>query len=264
VVASGIFEQADAMTAQVRRGVAALATALEQWQFSGDTVRSFGEKALANLPTVASGAANFFTSGLSGTFAFFIGSFSALLLLYYLLLDWKGVTGWMAGNLGLPRDLGESLIADATGAVREYFLALTLSSVVVSVIIGGTIYLLGLPLALTVGLVTMLTSYVPYLGAIVAGAFACLVALGSGDLGKAVLVLAVVLVVQNVVQTVIQNKLASSRLQMHPIVTFTTVIGGGILLGILGAALANPVTATVLIFRKHLAARETADEGETG
>jgi predicted PurR-regulated permease PerM len=41
---------------------------------------------------------------------------------------------------------------------------------------------LGVPLAGTIALVAFVTSYVPYLGAFVAGAFAVLIAYGSGGL----------------------------------------------------------------------------------
>lgn len=252
IMAVGILNQSEAMGSQVNQGIRALSEAAARFNISRSMVEEYAERALSGLPRAAAGAASVFTSGLSGGFAFFIGSFAAVLLLYYLLLDWHRLSRWLSAHLGLPRDLGSTLVDDTTGAVREYFLALTVSSVIVSVTIGSTVALLGLPLALTIGLVTMVTSYIPYLGAIFSGAFAFLVALGSGGLEKALVVLAVVLIVQNVVQTVIQNKLASERLKLHPIVTFTTVIGGGILFGVLGATLANPVAAMVGTFRKRL------------
>jgi len=251
VSAVGIFNQYGEIASQAKLGVAALSRAADQMNLSGELVDSLSHQIMSGLPRVASGAASVFTSGLSGGFAFFIGSFAAVLLLFYLLADWHNIMSWVSAHMGLPDSLGKTLLHDATAAVREYFIALTLSSIVVSVTIGTTIGMLGLPLALTVGLFTMVTSYIPYIGAILAGVFAFLVALGSGDLSKAFIVLVVILVVQNVVQTVIQNKLASDRLKLHPIVTFTTVIGGGILFGVLGATLANPVAAVIAIFHRR-------------
>jgi len=263
VMAAGILSQSSEMVVQVKSGITALGDELERLNVPDELIQDIGSQALNGLPGVASGAASVFTSGLSGTFTFFIASFASVFILFYLMYDWPGVTHWLAGSMGVPRDLGKQLIGDATGAMREYFYALTVSSIVVSVTIGGTMYLLGLPLALTIGLVTMITSYIPYLGAIFAGSFAVLVAMGSGGLQQALVVGLVVLLVQNIIQTIIQNTLASDRLKLHPIVTFTTVIGGGILFGLLGAMLANPIAAMVGVFRRRFlefARQSTAKE----
>ena len=105
---------------------------------------------------------------------------------------------------------------------------------------------LGLPLAATIALVTFITAYVPYLGAIFSGAFAFLIALGSGGADEAFLVLVVVLVAQNVVQTVVQTKLTSDRLRIHPMVNFASTIVGASLAGIVGATLSAPAVAIVM------------------
>jgi predicted PurR-regulated permease PerM len=52
---------------------------------------------------------------------------------------------------------------------------------------------LGVPLAFTIALITLTTSYIPHLGAIFAGAFATLIALGSNGIQTAVVLLVVVL-----------------------------------------------------------------------
>lgn len=211
------------------------------------------ENALNALPQVAAGVGNFFSSGFSSAIALFVGLFLSTFLLYYLLTDWHGIVSWLARNSSLETEVGETVIDNTTRAVRRYFYVLTLSSFVVSVVIGSTMALLGLPLAFTIGLVTMVTSYVPYLGAVVAGVFACLVALGSGGVSIAIVVLVVVLLMQNIIQTIIQNKLASNHLQLHPLATFIVTILGGLLAGVMGAMLATPATAAVLRARESIA-----------
>ncbi|PDW03658.1 AI-2E family transporter [Candidatus Viridilinea mediisalina] len=221
------------------------------------------ENALNTLPQVAAGIGNFFSSGFSSAIALFVGLFLSTFLLYYLLTDWHGIVHWLARNSSLETEVGETVIDNTTRAVRRYFYVLTLSSFVVSVLIGSTMALLGLPLAFTIGLVTMVTSYVPYLGAVVAGIFACLVALGSGGIGIALVVLVVVLLMQNIIQTIIQNKLASNHLQLHPLATFMVTILGGLLAGVMGAMLATPATAAVLRARESIAKLQAGKELET-
>ena len=251
ITAIGILNQSGEMLTQVRKGVDALSSWAESAELPAEVVQQFSEKAINELPRLASGVASSFTSSISGVFTVFMGIFSAVFLLFSLMYDWHGVVRWTSANLGVPRPLGETLVADATEAIREYFKALTVSSLLISFCIGGTMAALGLPLPIQVGLVTMITSYVPYVGALVAGLFAVLVAMGAGGFQAALIVLAMVLLLQNVLQTIIQNRMASERLHLHPIITFTSVIAGGVLFGVLGAALANPVVAMILTARRR-------------
>lgn len=248
----GIVEQYSTIMTQITAGIGALEEWLQTLNLPEEILDQILGNALSAAPGAASGVASFFTSSFSGAIAFAMGLFLGLFLLFYLLFDWHNISDWMKGNLGVPADLGQVLVADATLTIRLYYYALTLSSVVVSVTIGLTMFLLGLPLALTVALVTMITSYIPYLGAIVSGIFAFLVALGSGGLADALIVLGVVLLVQNIIQTLIQNKLASDQLKLHPLVTFLSTIIGGALFGLIGATLGTPVTAMLLTARRQM------------
>ncbi len=248
----GVLSQSDQIARLVYSGVAAAEQWLAQLNLPVGVFNWMLTNVINMIPQVVAGIGSFFSASFSGAITLFFGAFLSAFLLYYLLGDWHGVVGWLARNIGLEPDAGERVIANTTKAVRRYFYALTLSSAVVSVTIGGTMALLGLPLAFTIGLVTMVTSYVPYLGAIVSGVFACLVALGAGGVGKAVTVLVVVLLMQNVIQTIIQNRMASNQLQLHPLVTFIATILGGIVVGVLGAMLATPVTAAVIRAREDI------------
>jgi predicted PurR-regulated permease PerM len=192
------------------------------------------------------GLAGSLSSIFSSAISFLIGVLVGIFFLYYLLAEWDQLSGWVGGHLGVPLDLGASILRNVVSAVRQYFTGLTISSVIVAVTIGVTMAVLGLPLAFTIGLVTFVTAYVPYLGAIFSGAFAFLVALGSGGAGKAFVVLAVVLVAQNVIQTLVQNKLTSDKLDIHPVVNFGSTLVGASLAGILGATLSAPIVASLV------------------
>jgi len=111
---------------------------------------------------------------------------------------------------------------------------------------------LDLPLAFTVALVTFVTSFIPYLGAILSGGFAVLVALGAGGLDDALIMLAVVLITQNVIQTLLLTKVTSDKLSLHPIVNLGSTIVGATIAGLVGATLSAPIVATLLAIRKRL------------
>jgi predicted PurR-regulated permease PerM len=178
--------------------------------------------------------------------AFAVGTFIGLFFLFYILVDWDEFTRWIGSHLGVPNDLGKEMVEDATWSVRRYFYALSVTSLVTAVAIGGTAIVIGVPLAFTIALVTFVTSYIPYLGAWVSGAFAVVIALGSGGPGDAVIILAVILLVQMVVQPLLLNQMSATQLNLNPAVSFGSTILGAMLAGVLGATLSAPVVAAIM------------------
>jgi putative heme transporter len=256
---TGVIDQGDEIVRQTRSGIQAVGAWLETLDLDPallDRVYEEGEKV---LPRLVSGVATFFTGGLSGFASFIFGAFLGFFMLFYILVDWKNLSAWLGAHLGVPADLGEGIVLDSTSAVRQYFKGLTISAVVVAVLIGLAMQALGLPLAATIAVVTFITAYVPFLGAIVSGAFAFVVALGAGGAVKAFIVLGVVLITQNVVQTIVQNHYASQELELHPLATLIGTILGGTFGGLIGAMLGAPVMAVIV----RTAARVRAYAGRT-
>ncbi len=64
-----------------------------------------------------------------------------------------------------------------------------------AVLIGAGAAILSVPSALAIGLLTFVLSFVPFVGAVIAGLFAVLLALADGGPGRALAMLAVVVVV---------------------------------------------------------------------
>jgi predicted PurR-regulated permease PerM len=148
--------------------------------------------------------------------------------------------------------VGEGIVEDAVQAMRGYFQATTITGLVVSATIAVAMLLMGIPLWATVALVTFLTCYVPYFGAIISGAFAFLIALGTTGMTSAVILLVVVLLAQNVLQTVINARVMGDSLNLHPLVVLVVTMLGGIFGGLLGAALGAPLAALLINAGKRL------------
>lgn len=259
----GVVDQGSQIYDQLFAGVDSVTNWLDEQGFEGVTSaevedglngagRDWLGGAMSQLPGLFSGLASAAVGVMIGTF-----------LLYYIVLDWNRLISWTGSHLGFDRETGVGIIDDTVQATRIYFLNLTISAAVTAVIIGVTALILDVPLAFTIALVTLVTSYIPYLGAILSGAFATLVALGSQGLTAALILLAVVLIVQNIVQTVVTTKLTSNALKLHPIVTLGSTIVGAALAGALGATLSAPVIAAAIQINKRLngaLAAESEDE----
>lgn len=256
IAVNGVIDQSDEISEQLTAGLESIDGWLEDLDIDAGVAEERVEQAKQFGVDMIPGLASWFTTAFSGVVSFLVGAFLGLFLLYFILADWEQLRGWIGANLGVPADLGRNILDDATSVIRQGFSALTVSSVVTAIIIGLTMVLLGLPLAFTVALVTFVTSYIPYLGAIFSGVFAFLVALGAGNLTQALVLLAVILIVQNLVQTVMTTKLTSERLSLHPIASLISTIVGAALGGLLGATLSAPILAMTIQITKRIRAYE--------
>jgi len=253
LVVAGIVDQGPQIAAQLAKGLDALAA----WLADRGVDVAGGASLTEGLGSSGAQALGGIGAALSNTFSSLvsigIGAAMGGFLVYYVLVDWASLTRWVGGHVGIDSRTGTAIVGDAAVSVRRYFWSLTLSALVTAVLIGGTAWALGVPLAFTIGVVTLVTSYVPYLGAIVSGAFATLIALGSSGLDAAVVMLLVILVVQNIVQTIVLVRLAGTALSLHPIVVLGATIVGAALAGMLGASLAAPAVAVGIMVRRRLA-----------
>jgi predicted PurR-regulated permease PerM len=237
VTVVGIVDQSAEITRQLSTGI----TELEKHVDLSTTAVSLESRA----GQLVGGLASLFGSVFSSAAAFLIGTVVAVFFLYYMLADWPTIESLFARHARVGRVSGRALIDDVTGTLRAYFGVLTYSSFATAVLIGIGAVVLGVPLAFAIALVTFVTSYVPYIGAVFSGAFAVLIALGAVGVGPALILLAIILVVQNLVQTVLVTKLSNDRMHLHPIVNIGSTIVGAALAGLLGATLSAPVTVMV-------------------
>lgn len=248
VVVVGIIDQTPQISAQLQAAIDRGAGLLADLGLGQDeaTTEGRGEQLTAAVGEIVGGLLASLPAAFSSIGGFLAGTFVAIFLLYYLLAEWKTLTAWVGAHLGVPADLGAGIVEDATRSFRDYFYVLTIASLPVAVSVGIAAALLSVPLAFTIALVTFITSYIPYLGALVSSVFALVIAFGSGGAVAAIIILIVILVAQNVVQPLIQRKLERETLDLHPIVSFGSTIIGSVVAGILGATLSAPFVAMVV------------------
>ena len=111
--------------------------------------------------------------------------------------------------------------------------------------IGVGAALLGVPLAIPIGVTVFLASFVPFLGAIVSGALAVLIALAYNGPLIALAMLAVVLLVQQLESHVLQPLVMGAAVKVHPLAVVLVVLAGSLAGGIPGALFAVPLAAFV-------------------
>ena len=208
---------------------------------------------------VVPGLLSYVPGAFSGISSFLVGAFIALFILYYVVAEWETLTGWVGSNLGVPPDLGAGIVEDATRSFRDYFYVLTVASLPVAGMVWLAAVLMSVPLGFTIALVTFVTSYVPYIGALISSVFALLIAFGAGGIVPALVMLIVILVAQNVVQPIVQRQMERNALDLHPIAGFGSTIIGSVLFGILGATLSAPFVAMGMRVRERVQAFERGE-----
>ena len=119
--------------------------------------------------------------------------------------------------------------------------------------IGLIAWLLGLPLALPIGVAVFLASFVPFIGALVTGVLAVLIALVYNGPFVALLMLGGVLLVQQLEGNVLQPLVMGPAVRVHPLAVVLAVTTGGLLAGIPGTLFAVPIAAFSNVFIRYIA-----------
>lgn len=117
--------------------------------------------------------------------------------------------------------------------------------------IGVGAAILGLPLALPLGILVFVGSFIPFVGALVTGAMAVLVALVVKGWVTAVIMLVIVLAVQQIEGNVLQPFLMGHAVALHPVAVLLVVTGGTMYAGIVARCSpcrSRRCSTTVLLF----------------
>jgi len=172
------------------------------------------------------------------------GLLIALFATFFMVKDGAQIWGWAVRLF--PRDVR----ARAHGAGQRawhtlisYIRATLAVALVDAVGIGIGAAVLGVPLALPLAVLVFLGSFVPIVGATVTGLVAVLVALVAKGPVTALLMLAVVLLVQQLEGHVLQPLLLGRAVSVHPLAIVLAIATGVLLAGIIGALVAVPIVA---------------------
>ena len=171
---------------------------------------------------------------------------------FFLLKDGPRMRSWVDRHLGLPAPLAQTITGSVITSLRGYFRGVTLVAAFNGVVVGLAALLLDVPLAGTIAVVTFVTAYVPYIGAVLAGAFAVLLALGAQGTGVAIAMLVVVILANGLLQNIVQPFAMGSALDLNPLVVLVVTIGAGCLFGMLGLVLAAPIVSAIVRIGKAL------------
>jgi putative heme transporter len=142
-------------------------------------------------------------------------------------------------------------------ALRGYFKGVTIVALFNGVVVGLGAWILGVPLAATIGIVTFVLAYIPFIGAFLAGAFAVVIALGANGTTDALIMLVIVILANGLLQNLMQPFAMGSALELNPLVVLVVTIGAGGIFGTVGLILAAPLLSAAVHIKKELTEART-------
>lgn len=205
-----------------------------------------------NSSSILSGALSFGST--AGHFA--AGLVLALFILIFFLLEGDRIWAF------LVRLLPKKARAATFGAGRRGWASMVnyariqmFVAFVDAVGIGAGAAIIGVPLALPLSVLVFIGSFIPVVGALVTGAIAVLLALVANGPVNALIMLAIVLLVQQLESHILQPLVMGKAVSLHPVAVILTVAAGSYLAGIPGALFSVPILAVANSAIRYIAAR---------
>lgn len=173
---------------------------------------------------------------------------------FYLMRDWDEL---VARALAVLPKVWQGKIAHIVGEADEVVGAFLRGQFIVmctlGVVYGVGLWLVGLQLALLLGVVAGLASIVPYLGFTLGVLVSCIAAYAQfGDWSVLLWVLLVFGIGQAIESMVLTPVLVGDRIGLHPVAVIFALMAGGQLAGFVGVVVALPVAAVIAVFLRHL------------
>jgi predicted PurR-regulated permease PerM len=183
-------------------------------------------------------------------------------VVFYLMRDWKTLVARFRELL--PRPVEPTvmrLLAEADEVLGAFLRGQVLVMLVLGVLYSIGLWFIGIDLAILIGMLAGLLSFVPYLGLII-GMGASLIAayVQFQDWVPLVWVLLVFGVVQTFESVWLTPTLVGDRIGLHPVAVIFAVLAGGQLFGFLGVLLALPAAAVIMVLLRYLHQRYQESE----
>lgn len=183
-------------------------------------------------------------AGISAVTNFVTGAVLMAVILFFFLKDgpalWEFLLRPFTGEqYERARRIGDRVVTTLGGYVRGTAGVATFDALA----IGTGLAVLGVPLTIPLAVVAFVTSFIPIIGAPIAGTLAALVTLVALGPVQAVVVVAIVVLVNQVEGNFLQPVLMGKTLKLHGLVILVGLTAGTVLAGVTGAIIAVPLLA---------------------
>ncbi len=173
-------------------------------------------------------------------------AFTLIFVALFFILDGPRLKGALASILP-PADASrtDDLWERITRTVSRWAIGAATIAVIAGTVQGGTAWILGSSYALALGVIAGFLDLIPNIGATIAGFILTFVIYAEEGLTKALIMLAVVLIYQQVENNLLTPTIQGKATNISGFFVMSSVTVFGALLGVIGALIAVPVTASL-------------------
>jgi predicted PurR-regulated permease PerM len=165
---------------------------------------------------------------------------------FFLIKDGERIWSWLISGLADARRRRADLAGHAAWQAVVYYVRGTMAVAAIhAVVMGITLAIVGSPLVAPLALFMFVAAFVPLVGVLIAGTAAILIVLASKGLIAAVIVLAVMIVMNQMEGHLLQPQVVGKMVRLHPLAVILVLAVAGVTAGIAGAVVAVPVTAAL-------------------
>ena len=212
----------------------------------GNSFKSFLQRAVLSMPEITA-------SVFGGVFNFIL----APIIAFYVLKDLDAIRTTVSEMIPEKhRAEGMQLVRKIDCIVGGFLKGQALVALSVGVLCGIALYTLGVDYAILLGFLIGIFNIIPYLGPIIGGAPAVIIALGT-SWQLAIMVIVVLIVVQQLDSVFISPRIMSQQVNLHPTVVIFALLAGGTMLGVIGMLIAIPIAAVGKALYLHFRERNS-------
>ncbi len=237
-----LAQQFDTIREQIPSAFQAIERQLDAWGL-GEPARELLSQGGSDLSTMMSRAGSYVLSIGSGVSDAVLVLVGAIFLAADPELYRRGLVKLVPPS---AEPVARQAVDDAAGGLRGWMRGEAVAIVVVAVLTGAGLWMLGVPAAIGLGLIAGLMDVVPYVGPIIAGVPAVMLAFTHSP-STALWTIVLFLIVQQIQGNILQPIVQKHAVDVPPAVLLFSVIGMGLLFGFIGVLLAAPLTIVVFV-----------------
>ncbi|MGV8935794.1 MAG: AI-2E family transporter [Allorhizobium sp.] len=240
-LAPSVSDQIDELWRQIPSSINAIRTRIEQYAWGKSLIERIQETDLWAL--TSRGEA---TSAVTSVFGYIGNSIILVFIALYAAFDPDTYRrGFLALFAPSIRPRADEVLSRSVNTLHQWLIAKLIAMSVVGVLTFVGLWFVDVPLALVLGLIAGLLAFIPNLGPVLAAAPGLLLALPQG-LHTVLLVLGVYLLVQTLESYVITPVIQQQKVALPPLLVISAQLLFGSMFGLIGLALATPLTALAI------------------
>lgn len=245
LLAPGIFEQVGELSAKLPESTARVKMQIEQYSWGQQFINQISRTNI--LIGNRAEALTRITGIFSSTFGVIANIFIVLVIGIYLAIEPGTYINGFIKLMPLEKRKRIQSVMHEIGEVLQWWLIGTFCSmVIVGTLTALGLWVIGVPLALTLGLLTALLTFIPNIGPIVSVLPAALLAFLQSPV-RALYVILLYIVIQVVETYLITPQIQKRTISMSPVLIIVVQIMSGVLLGAPGLVLATPLLAIAVV-----------------